>query len=30
LVKDLASRGLKAPELIIADGHAGLGKAMKE
>jgi transposase-like protein len=30
LVKDLASRGLRAPELIIADGHAGLGKAMKE
>jgi len=30
LVKDLASRGLKAPRLIIADGHAGLGKAMKE
>jgi transposase-like protein len=30
LVKDLASRGLRAPELIVADGHAGLGKAMKE
>ena len=30
LVKDLASRGLEAPELIIADGHAGLGKAVKE
>jgi len=30
LVKDLASRGLRAPELIIADGHAGLGKAVKE
>ncbi len=30
LVKDLASRGLKAPELIVADGHAGLGKAVKE
>jgi len=30
LIKNLASRGLRAPELIIADGHAGLGKAVKE
>lgn len=29
LVKDLASRGLRAPELVVADGHAGLGKAME-
>lgn len=29
LVKHLASRGLRAPELVVADGHAGLGKAME-
>jgi putative transposase len=29
LVKDLASRSLGVPELVIADGHAGLGKAME-
>jgi len=29
LVKQLASRGLRAPELVVADGHAGLGKAME-
>lgn len=30
LLKDLASRGLNAPELIVTDGHAGLCKAVKE
>ncbi len=28
LVKDLAKRGLESPRLVVADGHAGLGKAM--